>query len=440
MIAHAVADTPFRVYDRSDRPIPESPMQKLIDRPSSYTAQDTSTKLRSAYFIELLLGGSVLRAFTEMAGEVPMAMYIYPRWMFTAQDRMDENGLRVPLKWSLNRRSARSFIANDEIYHDALYNPFHEYEGMAPLEAALLMVANDVGCSLFTNRYFSNDASSGLILSSDDPNFDNKAALEAQKMWDEHHAGASKAFGTKFVGHGLKPHSVGKPFDANAQSIVKSLTKEEIVSGIFRIPLEIFGASNQTGGGVVIGANTKEPAYEGFLVNVVVPWAKFYDDEWNNDVAWRFGSDQIGKHDFSENPTLENRRLERAKTAATLMDRGVPLNEVIRWLHLNIAPQAHGDEWFAPNWLIPASVIQKHADAVYTQVQRDYQKEAVGSYVESIVRESDRVAVRIIAAQDERCKLNGRSQSNASRIAELMDDKHDNPEHMAQGGNGRTAH
>ena len=419
LIASTVANTPFLAVNEAGDPLPGSRMQKLIDRPSTYEQQDSSTKARTAYFTELLLNGAVMRAFTAMEGDIPTSMYIYPRWWFSPETEVDDNGLNVVRRWRMSRWNNKSFIPGDTIYHDALYNPFHDFEGLSPLQAAMLMVSNDVGCSLFTNRFFANDASSGLILSTEDPNFDADAAKQAQKVFDDRRAGAAKAFGTLFLGHGLKPHIVGKPFDADAQSIIKSLTKDEIVSGVYGIPGEIFGTTDRGGGGVVIGARTKEPAYEGFLVNVIQPWANFHDDEWNKDVAWRFSSREFGRHDFSQNPTLENRRLERAQIAATLLDRGVPLNEAIRWLKLSIKPQPHGDDWWAPNWMVPASVIQENAEKVYTD-SGGSAKQSLDAYVASIVDRASQVSTRTQAVEKETIALNGRKPKNVNRIAEII--------------------
>ena len=110
--------------------------------------------------------------------------------------------------------------------------------------------------------------------------------------------------------------------------------------------MDIIGSAEKAGGGVTIGAKTMEQAREMFIINVIMPWAEWYDNEFNTDVAWRFGSKLGGRHDFSSNIILENRRLERAKIAATLIDRVAPLNEVVEWLDLKLTKQPHGDEFW----------------------------------------------------------------------------------------------
>jgi len=357
-IAGTISNAPFCVYGRSGTPVDGGPLFQLVNRPNDYDQQGTSAKFRYAYFTEMLLNGAAMRVLTGMRGFAPSGMLVRPRWQFTAQDSVDEDGVLRVLRWlRYSRGSAKTYIPGDDVYHDALFNPYHDYEGLAPLEAALVGINNDADSGQFAHRYFANDSSTGVVFTSEHAAFTQAAADQAQRRWQELHAGVNRAFGAKFVGFGLKPHQVGSAFDAEAHRILKGLTKEEVVTGIFKIPLEVFGAEKASEG-IVIGDRQADTAQEAFLVNVVMPWSKRYDEEFNSDVAWRFGAEFRGAHDFNGHPLLEKRRLERARAAAELIDRGIPINLVIKWLGLQVATVPWGDEWWVPNNMIPASVIQ----------------------------------------------------------------------------------
>lgn len=422
MIASAIADTPQRVYPRgSDTPVSGTPLENLIIAPNRYPQQATSSAFRTKYMTHLLLDGGVVRLLVDMDGDQPRGMVAQPQSHFRAQTAIDTNGIEILTRLDHIKGSySKGHIPGDTVHYDALPNPYSDWEGLSPLSSALISVNNEVHASDYVGRFFKNDASTGLILSTDNMHFSQKQAKEAQEEWDKYHAGVSKAFGTKFIGHGLKPFAVGSPFDPSALQLIKRLSREEIVSGIYRIPMDVFGSGDQQSSGVTIGAQTMEPAREMFLVNVIIPWAKWYDQQVNKDLAWRFDARHEAQHDFTHHPVLENRRLERAKVAATLIDRGVLLNDVIAWLDLALGAQPYGDEWWIENWRIPAGVVKKHADTVYQQTFETYRKQATDDHVRQIATLAQQTDVQAAAADAERERLKGRLPDNGTRIRELV--------------------
>lgn len=388
IIAEAVARTPFEItFNDNERR--SGPLVQLVNEPNRYDSQGSSAKFRYAYMTELLLNGAVIKLLTELRGQTPQGMILYPRARFTAETAIDENGKEVVRRWQLHHRAGRNnYIPDDEIHHDALYNPLHDWEGLAPLAAAIAVVNNDVNISEFANRFFVNDASPGMIFSSDDPDFDQEQAELATKLWNDKHRGVGKAWSTVFLGHGLKPFKIGMGLDPRILGPLKGLTREEIVTGIFKVPLSIFGQSDAAGNqGVVIGGRgaASNSEKEGFLINVIMPWSRRYDEEFNIDIAWRFGIGFKGHHNFDENPILENRRLARAETAAELLKQGVPLNEMIRWLKLELHEIPWGNDWLVPDNMIPAAVLVKAGDKLLEQKKARAGKEAtLGAAVDQL--------------------------------------------------------
>lgn len=363
-IAWNLANWPQRLWRASNDEVVESgPLWELIERPNPYGQQNTSTSFRFAWMTELLLNGSVCKCFPVMAGFEPRQMVVMPRWRFVVEDAIDPAGLLYPVRFRLvNRAGGRFYSCGDDLAHDALYNPYHDWEGLSPLEAALIGINNDVDSGEFAHRYFKNDSSTGLVFTSDHPGFRQTQAEEAARRWQEKYSGVQRAFGAKFVGFGLKPHQVGSPFDEAAHRTLKSLTKEEIVTGIYKIPLAIFGAE-QASAGVQIGDHDEDSVQEAFLVNVIMPWAKRYDEEFERDITWRFAAagtmgEVHARHDFDAHPLLEKRKLARAKIAVELIDRGIPLNQVIGWLKLNLEEVPWGNDWWVPNNMVPAAFVQ----------------------------------------------------------------------------------
>lgn len=369
-IAGTVAHQPFVIRRvASNDIIASGDLYRLIENPNRYDQQNTSSKFRYAYLVELLLNGAVMRLLTGLHGHRPTGMVTFPRWRFRIEERPDELGIYMPWRcYYAGRMGAGGvYIVNDEIYHDALFNPYHEWEGLSPLQAAIIGINNDVDSGEFAHRYYKNDSSTGVVFTSEHPGFRQKQAEEAQAWWQQKFGGLRSAYKAKFLGYGLKPHDIGQPFDAEAHRVLKALTKEEIITGIYRIPLEIFGAEQATAG-VQIGDSKGDTAQESFLVNVIQPWARRYDQEFTADVVWRFAGDGLGdvvvEHDFTNHPILEKRKLERARVAVELVDRGIPMNEVVRWLKLQLEPTAWGNEWWVPSNMVPASVIHAAGDRV----------------------------------------------------------------------------
>lgn len=410
-ISTAIAQTPFKLEGYKGMESEEGALYSLVNRPNRYLHQNNSTKFRQAYFTELLTSGAVMRVFGEMDGMKPRTMFVDPRRHWYPQFTIDEFGRKVVHTWTRTASRSMRLIAEDEIVHDVLYNPFHDFEGLAPVTAAILSVEVALHDRQFASRFYKNDASTGLIFSTDSPGFGQRQADEAAQRWSEK-GGIENSWQPKFVGWGLKPHKFRETLDGRAMQVLASLTKQDIVQGIFRVPLEIFGSTDRGNQGVVIGGGSLDPIKEMFLVNVVIPWARWYDDEFNSDVARRFSSRMRGYHDFTSNPVLENRRLERARVATELIDRGVPLNEVVRWLQLEIGEQPHGNEYWVENWRLPASVVLRAGDSILDQKHDD----AVREHVEAIIRKAQTVEVKNSTMN------RGDSRRNGDVVQEVMGD------------------
>lgn len=415
IIAEWIVQNPFVVTNRG-RPVQTGPLTKLVRSPNVYSQQNTSEKFRTAYLTQLLLNGAVLRAFPDMDGIVPQSMVVFPRSDFQPEWHYDKTGTQVATRWIRTGRSGTApFIAGDDIFHDALYNPYHDFEGLAPLTAAVLGINADINLSELLNRFFENDASTGMIMSSKEPLTGNQIT-DAVKAWDLAHGGMSKKYSTKFIGHGLEPHQIGTGFDAKVQQTLKVLTRDEIMNGIFKIPPVIY-AGETPSEGVQIGAKTSAPEKETFLVNVIMVWAARYDAEFNLDVAPRFGIDYQGRHDFSANPVLERRRLERAQIVVELIDRGVTLNQAIKWLKLDLLPEPHGDEYWIRRGTVPASIVMAAGERALDVAGN--RNEVLDEYVEDIARLAQSIQVQNETRTDPARIAASNGKSNLNRIKEL---------------------
>jgi HK97 family phage portal protein len=424
IIADWINQNPF-VIESGGRQVTGGPLYKMVHRPNEYRDQNTVEKFTTAYMTELLLSGSVLRVFTGMDGIQPDGMVVFPRNHWTPQWAYDDLGVQVVTRWA-KLRGGRSvtMINNDEIHLDALYNPFHDFEGLSPLHAALLGVNSDISLSELLQRFFDNNASTGLIMSTKQP-LNKNQIVDAQKAWDLQHGGMKNAYATKFIGFGFEPKQIGTNFDATVQRVLKQLTREEIMTGIFKIPPSIY-SGQQPSEGVQIGGRSIEPETESFLINVIMVWAKRFDQEFNQDVATRFPGEAMGRHDFTTNSILERRRLDRAKAAVELIDRGVTLNQVIEWLRLELRPEPHGNDWWLRNNMVPARVLlDAPSDALLpptrqSRAQQDARDAVTDELVESVKRLVESVQFKDQVRSDPALAHQSNGKTNAQRIEELL--------------------
>jgi hypothetical protein len=249
--------------------------------------------------------------------------------------------------------------------------------------------------------------------------------VDAQKAWDLQHGGMKNAYATKFIGFGFEPKQIGTNFDATVQRVLKQLTREEIMTGIFKIPPSIY-SGQQPSEGVQIGGRSIEPETESFLINVIMVWAKRFDQEFNQDVATRFPGEAMGRHDFTTNSILERRRLDRAKAAVELIDRGVTLNQVIEWLRLELRPEPHGNDWWLRNNMVPARVLlDAPSDALLpptrqSRAQQDARDAVTDELVESVKRLVESVQFKDQVRSDPALAHQSNGKTNAQRIEELL--------------------
>ena len=436
-IADAVARTPFRaVASDGVTFLPSTPLQRFIDRPNNYGNQNTSAKHRYAYMFELLLHGSAMRLLDQFAGFKPGIMAVFARHFYSAKWSYDDLGREVVDRWISRRPAGRqTFMPGDDIYHDALYSPLHDFEGLSPLAAAMVAIANDIDLDAYAAHYFANDGATGIVFTSDHPDFRQAQATAAAEAWRKLESGRDAAFKAKFLGFGLKPNNVGSTLDSRLLKTFKELTKEQILSGIYKLPSSTFSSEGSSGGDIVIGGASggeQASARETALVDVIMPWAVRYDEVFNADISWRFGPGVRAVHDFSDNPILEKRRLERAQIAAELLDRGFTLNATIRWLRLEIEEFEHGDDWWVENTRLPARLILDAGDeakriAIPDRVTptpsdpiKGKRQEVHEAYIASIVDLASRVAVLEAARDNPETRRASAGQSNADRIDDLL--------------------
>lgn len=429
IIADWLTENEFIVESNGNQ-VKSGPLWSLVNKPNDYRDQNTNNKFRTAYITELLLSGAVMRVFLDMDGMQPRSQAVFPRNQFTPKWFYDDAGVQTVGTWTkITSKGSINYVDGDTINHNALYNPYHDFEGLSPLTASLLGVNADVSLSNLLRRYFDNNASTGLVFSSKLP-LTRTQLIDAQKAFDDQHAGIENAYATKFLGHGLQPFILGHNFDATIQRVLKNLTREEIMTGIFKIPPSIYSGQQPSEGVQIGGGSAIEPEKETFLVNVIMPWGRVYDEEFNSDVTRRFVGDYNAKHDFSNNPILEKRRLERARAAVELIDRGVTLNNTIKWLKLEIPVEPHGDEYWLKTNNVPASVIMKAPqDVIFpkaaptkkqeidiSEIKKQILDEMLGEIKSLVGSAQFRESVRT----DPAVRLNGNGKSDKDRITEIM--------------------
>ncbi len=208
--------------------------------------------------------------------------------------------------------------------------------------------------------------------------------------------------------------------------ILRSFTREEIFSGIYKIPLDVISSAAQ-GGDIVIGGpsgGTQASAMEALYLNVVMPWSLRYDEEFDRDVTWRFGGGVWVQHDFSSNPVLERRRLERANAVVQLVDRGVLLNDAIRWLRLELEERPHGNDWWIKNDCLPARLV---LDAGKTALKiaipdpvEPQRKKAQEQYIGEVLTLATAQQIIEAVRSDPAVRAANTGKTNRERIAEIL--------------------
>lgn len=388
--ANALAQLPLRISDAQDNVIESGPLAMLAERPHRLVSAARFWRDTSA-FLDLFGRAHWLKTRTARGDRVLELLPINPLQM---EPVISGGQLQ---SWRYQPRQAASYLtlALDEV-HTIIdpdhTNPWEPWFGLSPRQVAAAAIAQAFKADLANEASLDNGVQPGgaLVLNAT-VTPDQERSLKQQLA--EHHQGVLNRRRIMLLQGGWSWQEMSQAFGEMEFSKLKGMSREDICVAFGVSPLVVgWPGDSQLGAG-----KESDAAQRQFWFGTMMPRAEWLADEWNAVVAGDGDTEQL-KHqaaarkalsrlqtrsrtfatarrkalaaerdvyawfDASAIPAVQAAQLDLANSAAAWIDKGVPLNEIIRAYDLPFEEQAWGDTWHKPIGLVDVQADDLLAD------------------------------------------------------------------------------
>lgn len=316
-IAQDIAGLPMKFWRGYDEEKKEEamtdPIADLIFRPNH---QDTHRDLWEASIWFLLTTGAAYWALDKLSrggkiirGKGKVWEGMTELWMLPShQVKPVVERQKGIIKYIVTQETgAEIAYAADEVVRFKNFNPKSDYYGLAPITIAARSLGADFYAREWNRRFFQNDASPGMQLSSDQP-YDPDVEKRLLEGWESKHQGISRWHSLAIFWKGLKPIGNEKrnPKDLDFLNLIK-LNREEITS-LFGVPPAVVGLFEYAN-----YANALMQKKE-FWSGTLIPLMHHFETTFNEIVIPRWTDEELWmEFDISQVDALQEDRLQKAQ-------------------------------------------------------------------------------------------------------------------------------
>jgi len=337
-ISQNIAGVDLLLYtgDRNDkRLIEDHPALELLDKPNPYM---NAQQLMEATMTYLELAGEAFWIAERPSPRVlPKEVWCFDPRRF--QEQVGENGLISG--WEYKKGVKTIEFAPYEVVHFRYINPYNDYRGMGPIEAARLGIEQDYLASRYNRAFFKNYAQPGGFLETDESLLPEEYdRLLAQ--FNQRHGGATKAWKIGLLEGGVKYKAAGlsqKDMDFLEQ---RRWSRDEILA-VFKVPkgeVAVYEDINYA------TARTQDKV---FWTKTLLP--KMSLVEWviyDQLLDQAFGGKLWAEFDYGKIDVLEDDYKDKVETAVKMWSMGIPLNEINERLNMGLNDIEGGDVGYIP--------------------------------------------------------------------------------------------
>jgi HK97 family phage portal protein len=343
-IAQSISSVPllFKTGTRKDPKIVEShPLVNLFEAPNPLMS---GSQLIEATFVYLgLTGEAFFIVERDHARQVPKEIWVcHPGRFKEAVDA--KTGLISG--WIYSKGVKKIPLQPHEVIFFRYFNPYHDYRGLAPLQAARAGVNQDFWASKYNEAFFKNSAQPGGVLETAG-NLSDEEYQRVKAQWQDRHQGASKAHAIALLEGGLSYKQTGlsqKDMDFLEQ---RKWNREEIMAA-FKVPKPELGLYED------VNFATSKTQRKLFWENTLLPKMSLFEFVLWGQLCRHIDGGRIwAEFDYSGISALQEDRKELVDSAKALWGMGVPLNIANEYLGLGLPEVPGGDVGYLPFNLAP---------------------------------------------------------------------------------------
>ncbi len=231
-IGQSISGVPllFKTGSRKDPKVVES--HQLVDLFETPNPMMSGSQLVEATFVYLgLTGEAFYIAERKSEREIPKEIWAFHPGRF--QEVVDtKTGLISG--WLYSKGEKKVPLERHEVIFVRYFNPYYDYRGLAPLQAARAGIEQDYWAGRYNTALFKNSAQPGRVLETSG-NLTDEEYQWVLAQWQDRHGGASKAHAIALLEGGLSYKQTGisqKDMDFLEQ---RKWNREEIMAA-FKVP------------------------------------------------------------------------------------------------------------------------------------------------------------------------------------------------------------
>lgn len=328
-------------------PNEDHPLTLLMEDPNPFMSrQDLIERLTSHVY----LGGNGLW-WHIMAGRPKTVVELWPihpggvtpvpsQTKFISRYEYDKDGVK------------KDFLPED-VTHFMFTDPNKPYWGMSPLQAAARTVDTDVEAVRWNKLVLQNRAVADVAFSFPQP-LTREQWEQARETVREQYQGADNARTPWVLGSGAKPEKLSfSPVELDWLESRKDARRE--ICAAFNVHPPIVGIYEDATLANI--ATARKLHWE----DTIIPLLEDYKMGLNRSLVPKFGRrDRLRLvYDTTEVKALQRNFDELVQIGERLFKMGVPLNQIIQRLELQLKPVDGGDVGYIPSTLVPAGILSE---------------------------------------------------------------------------------
>jgi len=343
-IAQNIAGIPLLFFtgSRKDKKLVENhPLVKLFETPNPMMS---GAQLIEAAFIYLGLTGEAFCILDrDSEQDLPREIWTFhPQRFQEVVDR--DTGLIMGWKY---RKGAKEIpLATHEVVFFRYFNPYHDYRGLAPLQAARAGIEQDYWAGKYNTAFFKNSAQPGGVLETSG-NLTDEEYQRVLAQWQDRHGGASKAHAIALLEGGLSYKQTGlsqKDMDFLEQ---RKWNRDEIMM-VFKVPKGELGIYED------VNYATAKTQDRIFWTKTLLPKMALLEWVlWSQLLSKLPGPEVWAEFDYAAIDALKEDLQDKVEVGQKLWQMGVPFNAINEALDLGLPAVEGGDTGYLPFNLTP---------------------------------------------------------------------------------------
>ena len=340
-----IAGVPFDFYSGNKKnklQVEEGDLPKLFETPNPMMG---GFQLFEATMIFLGLTGEAMWVLDRGGpNEIPKEIWVFHPDRF--KEKIDKTSGLIAA-WEYRKQTKTVLLADYEVIFFRYFNPYNDYRGLSPLQAARSGLDQDYWAAQYNSAFFQNSAQPGGVLETtaylDD---DEHKRILAQV--NDRHQGASKAHKIMLLEGGLSYKATGLNQKDMDYLEGRKYNREEILA-VYKIPKGELGIEDDTGSYAKDKVRRKL-----FWETTLCPKMGLLEFVlWSQLFSKLPGAPIWGEFDLKAIPALQEDQTEKDERTKKYWGMGVPLNVLNEAFNLGLPEIEGGDVGYLPFNLVP---------------------------------------------------------------------------------------